>query len=48
MEYDTLHQIWIHISNSMILDALLCQSLPDDGPMRPKRVAGNKYSVVKY
>jgi hypothetical protein len=23
-------------------------SLPDDGPIRPKHVAGNKYSVVKY
>jgi hypothetical protein len=23
-------------------------SLPDDGPMRPKHVAGNKYSIVKY
>jgi hypothetical protein len=23
-------------------------SLPDDGPMGPKHVAGNKYSVVKY
>jgi hypothetical protein len=23
-------------------------SLPDDGPMRSKHVAGNKYSIVKY
>jgi hypothetical protein len=22
--------------------------LPDDGPVRPKHVAGNKYSIVKY
>jgi hypothetical protein len=23
-------------------------SLPDDGPMRPKHAAGNKYEFVKY
>jgi hypothetical protein len=23
-------------------------SLPDDGPRRPKHVAGNKYSIIKY
>jgi hypothetical protein len=23
-------------------------SLPDDGPMRPKHVAGNKYLIAKY
>jgi hypothetical protein len=41
-----LLQIWIYISNSMSRRILI--SLLDDGPMRPKHVAGNKYSIVKY
>jgi hypothetical protein len=43
--YDTLHQYGSILAIQWTRHNLI--SLPDD-PMRPKHVAGNKYSVVKY
>jgi hypothetical protein len=33
---------------SPVIETISRILLPDDGPMRPKHVAGNKYSIVQY